>query len=231
MLKNTITFIIRKYKNPHFEFDPNVGLLAILSLVNNRLKYKFRGMLLIFKFKKTNNLFLGKGVSFSGLNKISFGSFVTLGNYTFCSSLGESGIEFGDRVSIGDFSRVIVSTSFNNIGAGINIGNDVAIGEFSYIGGAGGVSIGSSCIIGQYFSVHSENHIFSNLHIEIREQGVTRRGILIGENCWVGSKVTVLDGSKVGNGCVIAAGAVVSGVFPDNVVIGGVPAKILKYRS
>ena len=51
---------------------------------------------------------------------------------------------------------------------------------------------------------------------------------LIGNNIWIGAKVTLLDGSKVGDNSVIAAGAVVSGVFPNNVVIGGVPAKILK---
>jgi acetyltransferase-like isoleucine patch superfamily enzyme len=42
--------------------------------------------------------------------------------------------------------------------------------------------------------------------------------------------VTILDGTVVGNGCVIAAGAVVVGEFPDNVVIGGVPARVLKQR-
>jgi acetyltransferase-like isoleucine patch superfamily enzyme len=62
----------------------------------------------------------------------------------------------------------------------------------------------------------------------IREQGVTNKGIVIGNNVWIGAKVTFLDGCKIGNNSVVAAGAVVSGVFPDNVVIGGVPAKILK---
>ena len=45
---------------------------------------------------------------------------------------------------------------------------------------------------------------------------------------WVGSKVTFLDGSEVGNNSVVAAGAVVNGKFPPNVVIGGVPAKVIK---
>lgn len=62
----------------------------------------------------------------------------------------------------------------------------------------------------------------------IREQGVNSKGITIGNNVWVGAKVTFLDGAFLGNNCVVAAGAVVKGVFPDNVIIGGVPAKILK---
>ena len=52
----------------------------------------------------------------------------------------------------------------------------------------------------------------------------------IGNNCWIGAKVTILDGTKIGNGCFVAAGAVVYGEYPDNVIIGGVPAKILKSR-
>ncbi len=45
---------------------------------------------------------------------------------------------------------------------------------------------------------------------------------------WIGAKVTFIDGSSIGNNCVIAAGAIVTDNFPDNVLIGGVPAKIIK---
>ena len=45
---------------------------------------------------------------------------------------------------------------------------------------------------------------------------------------WIGAKATFLDGSTIGNNCVVAAGAVVNGIFPDNTVVGGVPAKIIK---
>ena len=50
----------------------------------------------------------------------------------------------------------------------------------------------------------------------------------IGENCWIGSKVTVLDGVTIGDNCVLAAGAVITKSMPANSVIGGVPAKILR---
>ena len=78
--------------------------------------------------------------------------------------------------------------------------------------------------------MHSENHVFSDADKTIREQGVSHKGIKIGSNCWIGAKVTILDGAVVGDGCVIAAGAVVRGTFPENCVIGGVPARILKFR-
>jgi len=191
---------------------------------------KLRSLKLLFHFYVPKNLFIGRGVRFFYLSNIQLGNFVTIGDFSYISGLGRQGIVIGDRVNIGDFSRVIVSTSFNNIGEGIILHDDVAIGEFSYIGGAGGVEIGSACIIGQYFSMHPENHVFNDITCEIREQGVKREGIKIGHNCWIGSKVTILDGTIVGNGCIIAAGAVVIGKFPNNVIIGGVPAKIIKER-
>jgi acetyltransferase-like isoleucine patch superfamily enzyme len=53
---------------------------------------------------------------------------------------------------------------------------------------------------------------------------------VIGPNCWIGSKVTILDGVTIGEGCVIAAGSVVTKSFPDYSVIGGVPARVLRSR-
>jgi len=154
-----------------------------------------------------------------------------LGDQVFLSALGSEGITFGDNVGIGAYSRVIVSTSLNQIGTNIRIGNNVGIGEYAYLGGAGGLEIGDDCIVGQYFSCHSENHNYENMELPIRLQGVNRKGIKVGKDCWIGSKVTILDGVNIGDGCIIAAGSVVTKSFPANSIIGGVPAKILKSRG
>ena len=102
------------------------------------------------------------------------------------------------------------------------------LGEFAYLGGAGGLEIGNDCVIGQYFSCHPENHQFEDSSKLIRLQGTTRKGIKIGNNCWIGAKVTILDGVTIGDNCVIAAGAVVTKSMPAGRLIGGVPAKVLK---
>lgn len=52
--------------------------------------------------------------------------------------------------------------------------------------------------------------------------------VVIGENVWIGNNVTILKDSHVGDNSIVAAGAVVSGRFPENVIIGGVPAKIIR---
>jgi acetyltransferase-like isoleucine patch superfamily enzyme len=175
-------------------------------------------------------MMLGKGVSFFNSSKIKWGKFLRLGNQVYVSALSKNGIHFGDNVSIGAFSRVIVCTSLNDIGDKIVIGSNVGIGEFAYLGGAGGLKIGDECIVGQYLSCHPENHNYEKTSIAIRHQGVSRKGIDIGKNCWIGSKVTILDGVKIGAGSIIAAGSIVTKSFNENSIIGGVPAKLLKTR-
>lgn len=154
-----------------------------------------------------------------------------IGDFVKISALGKEGVFLGNNFSIGDFSRIIVATSFHNIGDFIKIGKNVGIGEFAYLGGAGGLAIGDNVIVGQYFSCHPENHNFNELDQLIRLQGTTRKGIKIGNNCWIGSKVTILDGVHIGDGCIIAAGSVVNKSFPANSIIGGIPSKLLKERN
>jgi len=227
MIKTIITKIVKK-KNPNFQMDQGVPTSLILELTIQKAIQKARALKLLVRGKWVSNLFLGKGVRLFNLSNINFGNWVQLEDQVQVSALGTEPIVFGNNVKIGAFSRVIVSTSFNQIGAYIRIGNNVGIGEFSYLGGGGGLEIGDDCIIGQYFSCHPENHNFGNTQQLIRLQGVTRKGIRIGKNCWIGAKVTILDGVVIGDNCVIAAGSVVNKSMPANSVIGGVPARILK---
>ena len=226
--------LIRKliqFRNPNFEFDNALNSSALLQLIWIQMCCLIRGCAVLFRLRKPKGMLLGKGVSFFNISKIKWGKFLRLDDHVYVSALSKNGIVFGNDVSIGAFSRIVVSTSLNNIGDKIVIGNNVGIGEFAYLGGAGSLEIGDECIVGQYFSCHPENHNHQDLNQAIRHQGVSRKGIKIGKNCWIGSKVTILDGVKIGNGCIIAAGSVVTKSFSENLIIGGVPAKILKNRT
>jgi acetyltransferase-like isoleucine patch superfamily enzyme len=222
--------IIRQ-RNPNFELHSDISALTLLSFFWINFWSIVRGWKLIIKGKNPKMAILGRHVKFFNASKISFGNYLKLGDHVYLNALGKKGIVLGNNVGIGAFSRVIISTTFDNPGASIKIGNNVGIGEFAYLGGAGGLEIGDDCIVGQYFSCHPENHIADNPEMLIRHQGVTRKGIKIGSDCWIGSKVTILDGVTIGKRCIIAAGAVVTQSFPDYSVIGGVPAKLLKSRQ
>ncbi len=229
-MKRLIQQIV-KVRNPNFKFDESLNGHNLTEFAINQVLAIVRGCFILFRFKLPKFMLRGRNVHFIACSRIKYGRFLKLGNNVTLSGLGKKGLSIGNNVGIGSFSNVIVSTSLNNIGKGITICNNVGIGEFAYLGGAGGLTIGSNCIIGQYFSCHPENHNYHNLSTLIRHQGVNRKGIEIQSNCWIGSKVTILDGVSVGEGSIIAAGAVLTQSFPANSVIGGVPAKLLKKRE
>jgi len=143
---------IVQQKNPHFKFDETVDLRLLLALVWRSAWKRIRSFKLLFYGQWPDCVFLGRGVRFFNTRNIRFGKWVQLEDHVFLQALGKEPIVFGNNVSIGAYSRVIISTSFNNMGRGIRIGNNVGIGEFAYLGGAGGLEIGDDCI-GRYFSL------------------------------------------------------------------------------
>ena len=228
MLKKLLEKYIQKTKNKDFMFDKNVSSTVLFLLIIEKIFSLIRGLKFYHFNKRGKLIFLGKSVSLFNRSNMRIGNNINLGNYVKLSALGKQRLELGNNVNIGSFSQVIISTSFNNLGEFIKIGDNVGIGEFSYIGGGGGTTIGKETIIGQYFSTHPENHNFLDKSSLIREQGTTRKGISIGSNCWIGAKVTILDGVTIADSCVIAAGSVVTKSFDKNSIIGGVPAKVIK---
>ena len=227
-MKQLIERVI-KMRNPDFVFDPALTGGMLRNLLWDKSQAILRGLFFRVSYIGSG-LMLGRGVRLVNKKNIKLGKWVKIDDYTTLNALGKDALSIGNNSSIGAFSRVIISTSFNHIGEHIRIGDNVGIGEYAYLGGGGGLEIGDNCIIGQYLSCHPENHNFEDLDLEIRHQGVTRSGIKIGQNCWIGSKVTITDGVEIGPNCVLAAGAVITKSMPANSVVGGVPARVLKTR-
>ena len=226
MFKSILNKLIQS-RNSAFVLDKDISNSdAFIILVE--LIIGFSRSFLFLRINPSKRCICGSSVKLKHRRLLTLGSSIRLGSNVVLDSLGKNGIKIGNAVSIGDYTKLVVSSDYSNFGDGITIGKAVGIGEFSRIGGSGGVFIGKNTIIGQYFSCHPENHIFNDRDKPIKYQGTTRAPIFIGENCWIGAKVTILAGSKIGHNSVIAAGAVVSGEFPSYSVIGGVPAKIIR---
>uniref|UniRef100_UPI0022B7F8F7 acyltransferase n=1 Tax=Desertihabitans aurantiacus TaxID=2282477 RepID=UPI0022B7F8F7 len=94
----------------------------------------------------------------------------------------------------------------------------------------GDVVLGDAVRIGAHTSVLAFNHTYTDPDREVFRQPSTSRGIRIGDDVWIGSNVTVLDGVSVGSRAVVAAGAVVTKDVPAGAVVGGNPARVLRWR-
>ena len=136
-MKKIIEKIIQ-FRNPNFKFDASLTDFALFQFIWMQCWSLIRGFRLLLFLKNPKGALIGRNVRFFNLPKITFGKFLKLVSNVYISALSKSGVTFGNNVGIGDFSRVIVSTSLNDIGNFIKIGNNVGIGEFAYLGGAGG---------------------------------------------------------------------------------------------
>lgn len=190
-----------------------------------------RGMLaLLLRARRPALLFLGPQARIRGLRLLQFGPRLRLGTRTELICWSRGGISIGRDFSLGEHSSI--SNGFNpfaDIG-NIVIGSNVGIGGHSFICCPSRLTIGDNTITGQYLSVHPQNHVFTDPDTPIRLQGVTAQGVHIGADCWIGAKVTILDGVSIGDGSIVAAGAVVTQSFPPRSIVGGVPAKIIGQR-
>jgi acetyltransferase-like isoleucine patch superfamily enzyme len=223
--------LISRIKGHEYSFDPDISLWTLASVSVRRLFWLLRGNLKsLFLRGKLGSIFLAPDVAWRNASMIRLGRGVTMERGVIVDGLSRNGIEIGDNVMIGPYC-VIRASSLTYLGEGVRIGKDSAMDAYSYIGAGGGVSIGESVIMGQHVSFHAENHRYDQTDVPIKLQGITRKGIAVEDDCWVGSNAIFLDGAQVGRGCVIAAGAVVTGTIPPYSVVAGVPGRIIKNRN
>lgn len=227
MIRKIISLTITTLRGEDFALDGNVPLSYMFRLLFLKTVHLAYGIMVMHR----NKCFISPSASIRCTRKIRTNGFLMVAKNVEIDALSTDGVSFGKGVSVGEGTRILCTGSLKSIGKGIKVGDNVGMGEYCHYGCAGGIEIGDDTIVGIYVTMHSENHVFDDIAKPIRSQGVSHKGIKIGRDCWIGAKVTVLDGAIVGNGCVVAAGAVVRGTFPDNCIIGGVPARILKYRT
>jgi acetyltransferase-like isoleucine patch superfamily enzyme len=112
--------------------------------------------------------------------------------------------------------------------AGIHIGSNCLVGEYSVIRGQGGVTIGDRVYTSPFTQILAVNHVFDDPQRPFIDQGITAEGIVIEDDVWIGAGAIITDGVRVGQGAVIAAGAVVTEDVPAHTVVAGVPARVIK---
>ena len=115
-------------------------------------------------------------------------------------------------------------------GIGLTMGEHSSIGPYGYVGCSGRITIGKNVMLGPKCSLFAENHVFSDTESTIKSQGVQQKGIIIEDDCWIGSNVTILDGVTIGRGSVIGAETLVTKDIPVGSIIVDKRNKCIKER-
>lgn len=114
---------------------------------------------------------------------------------------------------------------------GLAIGRNVSIHPMSYIDASGGVSIGNDVSIAHAVTVMSTSHEHLATDAAIKDQGSISRHTTVEDNCWIGAQAVILAGVRIGSGSVVAANSVVTRDVPDNAIVAGSPAKVVRDRG
>ncbi|MFD2917458.1 acyltransferase [Psychroserpens luteus] len=115
--------------------------------------------------------------------------------------------------------------------AKIILGENSFIGQYSTIGANQSIIIGDNVMIAQAVSIRDTDHTFSNLVEPMLNQGINTAAVMIKDNVWIGYGAVITKGVTIESGAIIAANAVVTKNVPENTIVGGVPARIIKKRE
>jgi acetyltransferase-like isoleucine patch superfamily enzyme len=113
----------------------------------------------------------------------------------------------------------------------VRIGRRCVIGRGSHIIGHWSIDLGDEIQTGPYVYITDQNHTYDDPDEPIGWQKPEEAAVRIGSGSWLGANVVILPGTTLGRNTTVAAGAVVRGTFPDHVVLGGVPARVLRHYS
>jgi acetyltransferase-like isoleucine patch superfamily enzyme len=139
--------------------------------------------------------------------------------------------EYGGAIDIGPGTVVHRGAMLIPMGGFIRLGFRCRVNPYSILYGNGGLTIGDYVRIAAHCVIVPANHGIALDGGLIAEQPLSKQGIRIGNDVWLGAGVKVLDGAVIGDGCVVGAGAVVRGELEPYGIYAGVPAKLVRRRT
>ena len=147
---------------------------------------------------------------------------------TFIAPLAEVELsrlaEWGPRCSISSFTKIKIGGRFT-MGARVQI----ATGCFIEVS-AGGLAIGDDSLVGPNTTIVTSRYSYDRLGVPFDQQGNVSAGVRIGARVWIGANSVILDGSDIGDDCIISAASVVGGSVPAGSIVAGNPAKAVFSR-
>ncbi len=204
-------------------------IVTLFSAIPGALGFALRKIFFPGLFKKTGrNVVFGRNMTIRHAKKIEIGDNVMFDDNTVIDAKGKNnqGIQLGDNVVIGRGTTISCK------------GGDIIIGDFTNIGPNNIIISETSITVGDYvftagqlYMIAGGNHSFERRDIPIWKQpSVSKGGIRIASDVWIGAAVTILDGVKIGEGAIIGASTLVHKRIKPYTVNLGVPAQVVKMR-
>ncbi|CCH34496.1 Acetyltransferase (isoleucine patch superfamily)-like protein [Saccharothrix espanaensis DSM 44229] len=137
---------------------------------------------------------------------------------------GYGRLEIGRWVHIGDGNAIRCHEG------SLRIGDKAVFGKDNTVNCYLDVEIGAATLVADWVYICDFDHVTADIALPIKDQGIVKSPVRIGPDCWLGTKVTVTRGTRIGRGCVLGAHAVVRGDVPDYKIAVGIPARVVKDR-
>jgi len=227
-----INRIIQKLGKKDYKVDAGLSGRDTFIVLSEKVVCLLRGFYYRLFFKKCAGfLFVGRRCKIRHCHKISTGRTIQIGDQVEINALSRDGVILGNNVSIHRNTIIECTGVIRNLGEGLVIGNNMGMSPNCFIQVRGKVTIGNDVMFGPGVSVFSEEHGFEQVDVPMIAQQETRKGVQIGDNVWVGTRAVILGGVTIGEGSIIAAGAVVKESVPPYSVVAGIPAKVIRSRK
>jgi acetyltransferase-like isoleucine patch superfamily enzyme len=207
---------------------------AVPAAVRGEPPPRHGGPLVLLRFMRAHgmlNLKYARLIARLGWLKLRFGRRLRTDGLCFVGPGVRLEIGRGARLALGRWSwighgcKVRVHEGEVSIGAKTVLGQECTISAFQH------VAIGRECVIADRVMLIDFDHGVVEVERPIRLQGIYKRDVNVGHNCWIGYGACILRGVTVGDNVVIGTSAVVTRDVPDNAVVAGVPARVLRMRE
>lgn len=201
-----------------------------------RIYYKTRPIFLgwLFKFLfSSNNLKIGKNFQCDTFPKLLLDKSASMrlgNNVTFRRNVelrahGTSRLTIGDNCRIDRGVRILSANE-----ASIDLEEGVRIGLYSVFNGGDSIFVGKESLISGFVYLQTSMHNYKGSG-NIQSQGYSHASIYLGQDSWLGTHAVIFPGVRLESKCIVGSSSVVMNSFPENSVLAGIPAKILKNRE